>query len=572
MTREPITIVEIDVDFCTRSFGLGACTATLALAGAKCFNTTATCAARSALNLGKLTLRFIEPRANLPKGATYFPALISADSRSSTVNLAGADDRLSALGKRAEVSVELQDFTYHDRLTDKYAAERGYDPASRGTFFSKLKARWPYYGGRALRIINAYIDGGVISGLKARHYIITDMLGPNDGRVTIEAKDVLALADDDRKQAPKPSPGTLAADIATDATTLTLSPAGIGNSSYPASGRAVIGSEMVDFTRVNNTITLTRRGVRGTQVASHSAGDTFQETFSVYRQRIDTVLRGLLVDMAGINPAFIPTAKWKAEIDRWASARRLTTDIPKSTGVAKLVGEIAILGVSIWWDEVAQEIGLKINRPIREAPKAMNGAANLASLEIEDRDEDRLTQVAFYTVMEDPTKSATDSGNYARQRLIIDTNALDPDAYGDTRVKEIHCRWLDHGDDAGVRILGRRFLQRFNRAPVRYVMEVDARDDMALTEVMELRTDALTRPDGAPVARLAQVICRSDVEPGHRVQLTAQGFQFDGRYGYITPSDWPNYDAATPAQKEAGFFIAPSSGFFADGAKAYEVI
>lgn len=68
------------------------------------------------------------------------------------------------------------------------------------------------------------------------------------------------------------------------------------------------------------------------------------------------------------------------------------------------------------------------------------------------------------------------------------------------------------------------------------------------------------------------MICRSDVEPGHRVQLTAQGFQFDGRYGYITPSDWPNYDAATPAQKEAGFFIAPSSGFFADGAKAYEVI
>lgn len=76
MSAEPVEWIEVDVDFCTRTFGIGACDASLsASTRAKCFNTTETCSARHALDLGKLTLRFIEPRSNLPKGGVWFPCL-----------------------------------------------------------------------------------------------------------------------------------------------------------------------------------------------------------------------------------------------------------------------------------------------------------------------------------------------------------------------------------------------------------------------------------------------------------------------------------------------------------------
>lgn len=116
--------------------------------------------------------------------------------------------------------------------------------------------------------------------------------------------------------------------------------------------------------------------------------------------RLDDAVRILLVDYTKIDPAFIPWAEWQAEVTRWAPTLRLTVDICKPEGVAKLIGELAILGVSIWWDDRAQKIGLKLNRPPDlDVVKPLSDRNNLLSLEIEDRDEDRLTRVQFFTVV-----------------------------------------------------------------------------------------------------------------------------------------------------------------------------
>lgn len=584
MAESPIEWIEVDVDYCTRTFGVGACPAGLSVeTPAKCFNTTSTCAARAALNLGTLTLRFIEARDGLPKDMICFPCLESVSGSSSTVNIAGADPDLEPLGKRATISARLVDFPYHDRYTDKYAEERvsgaaqfdgvGYRPYDHGTFFTRLRARWPFYAGRPIRHCQGYLSGGEITGTVTRHFIITDMAVGLDGSVTIEGKDVLDLADDKRVQAPKAVNGRLAEDIDEDATALTLAPEGIGDLEYPASGWATIGSEMVRFTRTGDTMSL-QRGVRGTPRATHSEGDSVQPSFSVRMERIDNVIRKLLIDHAGINPAFIPWAQWQAEVSRWAPTLRLSADICKPEGVAKLIGELAVLGVSIWWDDRAQQIGLKMNRPPDlDVVKPLSDRDNLISLEIKDRDEDRLTTVQFFTVVLDPTKSATDGSNYARQRYIVDVGAISPQEYGDSRVKEIHCRWLDHGDDASVMILGRRFLQRFVRPPVRYVMEVDASDDMALTDVATLTSRDISAPDGRSYEQLVQITARADKVSGHRVELKAQAFRFDGRYAYLTENSRPSYLASTPAQRARGaYFCNDSTLRMSNGDEAYRFI
>lgn len=585
--REPVEWIEIDVDWCPLTFGVGACSATLGgQIKDKCFQGPATCGDRAALNaatMGVLTLRFIQPRANLPKGATWFPCLESVTGSSASVNIAGANPDFQPLGKRATMTAKGWDFPYHDRLTDKYQAQRvsgaaqldgiGYPPEEFGTFWTRLRARWPFYAGRPMRRCRGYQDGGVLTTSTVRHFIITDMAIDGQGW-TVEGKDILDLADDKRVQAPKAVNGTLLADIASDAMALTLQPAGIGDLQYPAAGFASIGSELVQFARAGDAVTILARGVSGTTIANHSVGDSFQTSFSPRREKLVPVIYSLLVDHAKISPSFIDLAAWNAEVNRWAPTLRLTADITKPEGVAKLIGELAILGVSIWWDEVAQKVGLKMNRPIDlDVVKSLSDRNNLIEIEIEDRDEDRINVVQFYSVLRNPTLSPTDANSYARQRYIPDAGAISAQEYNDTRIKEIFCRWLNHGDDAAVAVLGRRFLQSFVRGQQRIKMLVDAKDDMGLTDVGALDTREIRSPTGRPEVRYLQVSAREEKVAGHRVQLTGQSYSFENRrYAYFTENDRPDYSASSDAQKARGAYWAGHDGKMSDGTEGYRFI
>lgn len=549
----------------------------------KCFNTTETCAFRTALDLEPLTLRFIEPRANLPKGSTWFPCLESVSGSSSTVNLAGANPDLAPLGKRATVSASGFDFPYHDRLVDKYAAERvtgaaqadgiGYKPEDYGTFWTKTRARWPFYAGRPIRRCTGHLVGSTLVSDTVRHFIITDMSLAN-GSWKVEGKDILDLADDKRVQAPIAVNGVLVAAMTTSDMSLTLSPAGIGDLQYPASGFGTIGSELVQYTRTADAVTILARAVSGTVLATHSIGDSFQPSFSPRRARLDDVIYDLLVNYAKINAAFIDFPAWQAEVGRWGSTVSITADITKPEGVAKLIGELAILGVSIWWDDVNQLIGLKMNRPPDlDVVKSISDRNTLIDLEIEDRDEDRINVVQFFSVISDPTKSATDANNYARQRYIVDVGAVSADEFNDTRVKEIYCRWMNHGDDAAVGILGRRYLQSFVRAPQRLKMLVDVKDDMALADVGTINTRDIRSATGRDMQQFIQIIGRDEKIAGHRVQLTGQAYSFAGkRYAYITDNARPVYTASSDAQKARGAYFAGADGKMSDGTDGYRFI
>lgn len=590
MSTEPVTWAEIDMDGCSRIFGIAPCTAALGVAvPRKCYNTFGTC--RDKPNFLRSptfrTLRFSEPRGNMPKGATYFPALISVSEQSSTVNIAGSDDDLSALGRRATVRVGLVDFSYHDRLTDPYQAERisgaaqidepGYDPGERGTFFSRLKKRWPHYAGRPLRVINAEIVGGTLTNLVTRHYVITDMNGPDDdGRVTFEASDVLDLAKNEKAVAPKASTGALATDIGAGLpTAFTLEPAGVGDSDYPASGRALIGSEIVSYTRVGDAVTLTARGVAKSVAATHSARDTFQQVLHVNLSRIDTLIETLLVGYAGIDPAFVPTAKWTAEVDRWLPDLLLETHIVKPTGVATLIGELAILGVSVWWDSALQEIGLKANRPPAEDPVYdLTDDAHIKNISVEDRDDKRLTQIHFSSVMADPTKSATAKENYDRLFVTPDLSQELPEAFGGARIREVLCRWLNQGANDLIRTLSQRLLARFKTAPQHFTILLDAKDNsIGLTEVLRVRSRSAQDETGKAETRLLQVIERSEPRPGHEIRIVAQAYQFDLRFALIGPDTLPVYTVATEDQKRTyGFIGADTEPAFADGSDHYRIV
>lgn len=590
-TVEPIEIVEIDMDYCNLTFGVGDCTAALsAQVPRKCFGGFFNCPVQDVFDKGVKTYKFVSPRSNYPKGATTFPCLVSVSGSSAKANIAAADPKMYGLGERGKFTATFTDFPYHDRFADKYQSERisgaaqfsgvGYQPASVGTFWGRFKARNPNYSGRPIRKITGYIQDGVLTIEKTRHYVITEMKGPDtNGKITITGKDVLKLADDDRAVAPAQARGKLAIDIdgiVDDEVTFPvfdLTPAGIGDADYPSSGLASIGSEIVAYTRSADTITITERGVSNTEVANHSEEDTFQPTYSPRLQRIDDVIYDLLVNYAGIDASFITAADWEGEIDRWASSLLLTTDILKPEGVSKLISEIAELGVTIWWDDVTQKINLRINRPVdTETVLTLTDDNGVIDADQEDRDEDRITDILINTVQIDPSRNLSET-NFRRGTVIASTLEKLPAAYGDVRIKSINCRWLNHGDDANVRIIALRLLDRFRNAPIRLVVTVDYKDDSAIADVIDLRSTIVPSDTGELQRFLSQVIMREDLIEGHTVKLTLQRFSFDKNYGFITENTRPVYTLSSDAQKARGaYFVDEGTLLFGDGAGPYLII
>lgn len=580
--KDIVQVIEIDAQFCTRTFGVGACQATLSLnSPRKCYQTFSTCAYKQAFNDGINTLNFIEPSYPVT-GDNYFPCVKSISGYEQEVNIAGFDPNLGGLGRRASVQIKMADFPYNDVLTDKYWDERRtgaaqideprYNPVQRGSFWSKFKSRMPNFAGKNLRVKQGYYNNsGGVTFTKTRHYVISEINGPDTGGdYTIIAKDILSLADNERAIAPRTTRGRVAADITASNTTIQLSPAGIGNSDYPESGWATIGSEIVSFTRSGNTLSVIR-GRLGTQPASHSANDSVQVGYRVINQRADIVIRDLLLNYAGIPAAWIPGAKWAAEMDRWGSTLILNAMITTPTGITTLLGEITQLGITLWWDEIGQEINLRMNRPNEFPVGEITDRDNIIRISRKDEDNQRATRIALWSVQIDPTKGMSKE-NFLRGTYSVFVDAESPNFYGQSITKTIYTRWLNQGADASVLVIAGRLLNRFKRAPVNYEVIVDAKDELNLLDVINVTSYASTDDTGRAAPTLCQVFYRGDEQAGSKVKLKLQAFQFDLVYGRITQNNRPSYNASTPAQREVGTYIVGPSLAFSDGRRAYQLV
>lgn len=586
--REPFQYIEIDLEVCSNVYGNAPCAAILGVPGVgtgqrKCFNMWRHCQDQENFATTTKTLRFCENLSSVPVGLAAYPVLNRVSARYSTVNIGGMDRNLSPFGRRATLEVNLADFIDEDLEMDPYQAERisgaaqvdegPYVPKTRGTFFTKLRARWPYYPGRAMRHVSGYIENGAVISTQTRHFVMSEWQVGTDGSQTVIAKDILHLADNDRAVAPANSQGELGADISISATSISLQPTGIGDSEYPDEGFVSIGSELMSFTRAGDTLTVVR-AASGTEAANHSAGDRVQLSFSPRNQRIDDVVYDLLVNYAGISAGYIDQAVWKREIDRWASSLLVDTDVIRPERVSDLIAELAVIGISLWWDDVTQQIGLKMMRPPDgDTVHLLTDDANIKEVSISDQDKNRITEISFSYDQISADKSATDAKSYSREQYIVAADAKLPNAFADTLQKQITFRWLNQGDDTTARIAALRIIKRQSFAPRQMKMVLDAKDrEIGLTDVLRVKTSVNTDEVGASVTSLWQVIGLRPVVPGHSIEVTAQTYEYDGRAGYIAPDTYPTYDLATDEQREAAAFIASDGNLLPDGTEAYEII
>jgi hypothetical protein len=576
--RRPLQLVELDVDFCDLTFGVGACTASGA-AGTECFNTYATCQSKDDFDKDTLSLCFSQNQFTGIRNKIVFPALQSVSTNPTRISLGRSDQKLGSLGRRARVEVTLKDFRWSDRVTDPYVETRSYDPCEQGTFFGKLRARWPYYYGKALRVREGYV-GDDPASMVTKNYIITDWSGPDDsGTVRITAQDPLKLTDTEFARCPAQSQGRLELDLAEGfAGDVTLVPEGVGDD-YSSSGLVCIGQEVMAFTRSGDVLTITARAQEGTEGAGHDAGDTVQECYVAENSTVYDVARELLRDFAGVSDSFIPYSDWQTEVDEWLASLRLTRVIPKPVAVKDLLGEIADLGFIFWWDDRDQEIKLRTIRPpgylesfetLDEDTAALEG-----SISRQDLSDERLSQVWYYHGKINVTENVGDANSYARVFVTVDSAAEGLNEYAQTKLIEIYQPWLGQtGDQSIVAAAANRLLDRYVDTPQRLTFQADIKDldTLQIGELIEFRSQLLQSATGETETRQFIVTEREDIDPGNRMRVTLQSYQFRGRYAFIAPAATPDYDSATEDQRRDCIFIVDATTLrFPDGSDPYVI-
>ena len=579
--REPITIVEIDQDFCNLDYGVLPCTAALGVTGQiKCFNTLATCQDQQNFNKGVLTLRFCTMTSSLFTEALVVPTVKSVSTRPTEINIGGANRSVKPLGKRATVDIVIKDMPSDDKKVDKYVTERNYNPLERGTFWSKWIKRNPFYQNRPIRVLEGYV-GQTLAQMRTRHYVIENIDGVSStGEVRIRAKDILKLADDKNAQAPIPSTGALDQNISSDINQVfNLIPSGIGDAEYPLSGLAVIADEIVEFSRTGDVVSVTSRGLRSTPAQSHSEGDTFQLCKAYNNVRVDNVIYDLLVNFANISPAFIDLAEWNSEASTFLANYLLTTVISEPTGVNKLLSELVEQCICyIFWDELAQKIRFKAIRPLQPNTESFavvteNNTILADSFKAVRKADERLSRVQIYYNQVNPTETEDKKRNYTRLNVRADLDAELEREYGEKAVKDIFSRWLDASNGGEVITTSSRILTRYRDTPLYITFEADAKDrNLTTADVIQLTHRTIVDNTGQPEPINLQIISSEEIESGHKMRYKCQEYIFSLRLAYIVENNTPDYSQATDQQKSFGAWIAPDSGVFADGTEAYKII
>lgn len=570
--RNPFERVLLEYDQCDKVYGV-TCNAVLGQTGErKCFNTLKTCQDRAsfALVATPLQITFCSNQAQTLSDVYAIPSLVNVSVSPARLNPAGGGS-LSSLGSRSTITVTFQDHNHTDRIVDPYVDERktgaaqadgvGYDPYDSGTFWGKLRARQEYLTNREIVYSSGYFLNGVTVENEVQTFFITGFAGPDaSGKVTISGIDPLGLIKNDQAQAPAKSTGSVLADFTDVATSMTLTPAGVGNAKYPASGKVRIDKEIISFTRSGDVLTLTR-GQNFTTPEAHKAGALVQLCLVITAQDAADIAYLLLVTYGLIPASLIDKPAWDAEIAAHAT-RLYDAVISDPVGVATLMQEVTEqMGIYIWYDGRLNTIKLRAVRPADSSTiYEFNDDNHIIedSFSAKDDTSKLTTQVWVAFAQRDPTKSLTDVSNYSASEVSADLSAEGDTQARGSWVRQIFSRWIPGAGAATAVELAERILAQQKRPLKSATFSIDAKDRaISMGDFVRVRHRQVQDEIGRRASTLYQVLARPDQMTGTTIQLSVQeapasSFVVDGEYQLIQSTNAVNVNLRTWYDTQGG--------------------
>lgn len=564
--RRPITLVEVDLDFCGLTYGTSPCTAAIGTTGTiKCYNTYKTCQSKANFAKTTKTYRFVTETSFLPVGQDVLPCITGVSIAPTQLNPRG-------VAVSASATITLRDFPHHDRGFDPYSVERGITNA--GSFFGKLKARNPFVVGRPVRVLTGYIDQQRAIYGRARNYIIDRIEGPDaGGTVKIICKDPLRFSDGEKLKAPNESKGLLTGALSTGVHTFTLTPTGVGVE-YPASGRLRIGDELMDYTtRSGDVISGVTRGVAGTEHVDHEANDKVQLCKVYTNQYTDQIIYDLLVTYAGIDATYIDVAEWASERTTWLGSLTLSYTLSEPEAVKDLLNEILLLSGSVlWWDEVGAKLRWKVvtNAPDVGAVPTIDGTSHIleGSLQVKDLPNDRVSRVLTYF---NPRGALVqrDKKDFASVSAVVDLDSESELSYGEEKTLEVTNRW--NASLTEIENVAQRYIDRYKVMPRELTVTLDAKDiNLKTGDYVDVNARVLQGPTGEIQPARFLITETNEISIGSQVQYTmVQIEELAGRITRLIADDaCPVWSLASADQKATYLFISGDDGLMGDGSPA----
>lgn len=398
-----------------------------------------------------------------------------------------------SIGVRASVSVSIHDFPYPLAGT---AFESG-------SFFGKLRARRHSLQGLPLRVIRGEA-GQSLAEMVTEHYVI-ESLSRSGERVSIKAKDILKLADGDRSQAPAVSTGRLLFALDDVETELTLTPIGIGDAEYPASGKLALGgNEIVSFTRSGDVFTIVR-AQSNTEAQEHDEDEVAQLVLEYAGESPADLVYDLLTNYTDINSDWLPLAEWQTDINEYI-ARLYSAEIAEPTPVKTLLNElIEQTGLVMWWDAIAQRVRLKSLRPVTGA-RLIDANEMLAdSFRFTEQPGKHAHAIWTYFALSNPLEKLDDTQNYRSSVVTLDPD-YDPDVDGPLAIRKVYSRWIAINNRPAASRLNSLLLSRYRDPPRKFSFDLFRTSDApALGQGLNIEHWTLQDEDGAETPASVQV-------------------------------------------------------------------
>lgn len=425
--------------------------------------------------------RFCEDRAPIPAGLEAIPSLKSVRVNPAEIDLEGG------IGIRAKCSLALEesmDYTTWGTIT------------SPARFWARWRAENPYYLGERISVFSGYIVDNKfdVNNFTRRDYIL-ESFGLTGTGVSITGKDPLKLASNDRAKAPRESLGVLSSDILANATSLDLSPSGVG-SDYPSSGFVRIGDEVIQYTsKSGDTLSGLTKGAYNTESTEHSQDDTVQLCLHIDSQTPSDIDYDLLVNYAGVDPTHINKPEWDSESNNSFTVT-YSTLITEPTGVQDLLKEFAQSAPHyLYWDERINKIRFSALRPPPEDAPMVTYEGNLIQdkTAVKDKQDMRVSTVICNFGIFDPTKDLDEVSNYRVSYVREDSDSVTN--YGQRAYKTINSRWISADNKTAAVLMAARIGRRFSSAPRMLSFELDAKDaDVWAGDSIKVCTDLILAP------------------------------------------------------------------------------
>jgi hypothetical protein len=595
LTRIPITVVKLTLDRCQNDFGIPPCSAS----GAdKCYRTFDTCRDIDNFSRGETTLTFSAADAPLPFGAGERPYIKGIAWLPTEIK--------ESITIQARVSITVFDEPDADVGVDPYLPDR--PPPARGTFWKKLIARNPNYKGRKVEIYEGF------QGLSSDDYqlrfsgYIENIVVNADETLTLECRDKLSVLDE--VQLPRELNVGVHIDRNVDASEIYIY--GTDMADLDGAGYVVIGDNIISYaSKWVGTSTGTLYGCQwgqlGSAKAAIRAGDQVQQAKYIEPDHPFDILR-YLISLAGFTnddidlDAFAvydyetdPQGDGSPNKNGWRTFPddliNFSAFISDPTKVLDLINEICdVIDARIWINEQSKVSIARNspNKPGRQGPP-LTDAANIIhrSTSVDLNDGSRITRCRILW-RQRPLQPADESGSYQRASISIDADAESPSGFGDQKVKEILCRWinLDCAPDespyeteaaklqyleAYVKDYGYRIIHRHRYASHVLELDVDIKDEaMLVGSFVRVSTDCFHDHAGDGLIDWPFQVVRRHREAKERYRLKLMRMP-KNRLFIIAPDDIEeDFGSATLAEREFAY-IAQNNGLMPDGSAGYSI-